>query len=86
MLPKKCFINMHCPFCSGFDFSTLDTRPNIKKNHIRRRRICHTCNNKFTTIEIVYTLCCRNKSNETMPPRNKKKLNNLNKKTDEQQL
>lgn len=84
MLPKKCFTNMHCPFCSGLDFSTLDTRPNIKKNHVRRRRVCNTCNNKFTTIEIIYAVSCRNKSNEIMPPRNKKKLNNLNKKTHEQ--
>lgn len=42
---------MHCPFCSAVDTKVIDSRLVSEGNHVRRRRECITCNERFTTYE-----------------------------------
>ncbi|MDF2567598.1 MAG: transcriptional regulator NrdR [Oscillospiraceae bacterium] len=46
---------MNCPFC-GFDESkVIDSRPTDDGEKIRRRRECLSCQNRFTTYEVIET-------------------------------
>ena len=47
---------MKCPFCGKEDNRVIDSRPVEENNSIRRRRICDTCNRRFTTYEKVETI------------------------------
>jgi transcriptional repressor NrdR len=43
---------MKCPFCSNLGSKVLDSRV-TSDGRIRRRRICESCNRRFTTYEKV---------------------------------
>jgi transcriptional repressor NrdR len=42
---------MHCPFCSAVDTKVIDSRLVSEGDHVRRRRECITCEERFTTYE-----------------------------------
>lgn len=44
---------MRCPNCSSLDTQVKDSRPAEDSSVIRRRRVCVTCNFRFTTFERV---------------------------------
>jgi transcriptional repressor NrdR len=44
---------MRCPNCSSLDTQVKDSRPAEDSAVIRRRRVCVTCNFRFTTFERV---------------------------------
>ena len=44
---------MRCPFCGHDDTQVKDSRPTEDNSAIRRRRVCLTCNFRFTTFERV---------------------------------
>jgi transcriptional repressor NrdR len=44
---------MLCPSCGHFGTRVLDSRPSNENRSIRRRRECDSCNQRFTTFEIV---------------------------------
>lgn len=44
---------MRCPNCGSLDTQVKDSRPTEDSNAIRRRRVCLTCQFRFTTFERV---------------------------------
>ncbi len=44
---------MRCPNCGSLDTQVKDSRPTEESSVIRRRRVCITCNFRFTTFERV---------------------------------
>ena len=44
---------MRCPSCASLDTQVKDSRPTEDSAAIRRRRVCLTCNFRFTTFERV---------------------------------
>lgn len=44
---------MHCPFCKHTDTRVLDSRVAEEGGAIRRRRVCGSCEKRFTTIEQI---------------------------------
>jgi transcriptional repressor NrdR len=44
---------MRCPNCASLDTQVKDSRPTEDSSVIRRRRVCLTCNFRFTTFERV---------------------------------
>ena len=42
---------MRCPFCGEIDTIVKDSRPTEDGSAIRRRRLCPTCDSRFTTFE-----------------------------------
>ena len=44
---------MRCPGCGSLDTQVKDSRPTEDSSVIRRRRVCLTCNFRFTTFERV---------------------------------
>lgn len=44
---------MHCPFCRHADTRVADSRASEDGSTIRRRRVCNSCERKFSTIEQV---------------------------------
>lgn len=44
---------MRCPYCGHEDTQVRDSRPTEDDTAIRRRRVCPTCNGRFTTFERV---------------------------------
>ena len=42
---------MHCPYCRNTDTKVLDSRVADEGGAIRRRRVCSSCEKRFTTIE-----------------------------------
>jgi len=44
---------MRCPSCGSLDTQVKDSRPSEDSSAIRRRRLCLTCNFRFTTFERV---------------------------------
>ena len=44
---------MRCPSCNSLDTQVKDSRPTEDSSVIRRRRVCMTCNFRFTTFERV---------------------------------
>jgi transcriptional repressor NrdR len=47
---------MKCPYCGEENNHVVDTRPVEDENCIRRRRICDSCNHRFTTYERIETI------------------------------
>ena len=47
---------MKCPFCSRDNTRVIDSRPADDNNSIRRRRLCDSCQKRFTTYEKVETI------------------------------
>jgi transcriptional repressor NrdR len=43
---------MHCPFCAEIDTKVIDSRLVAEGEHVRRRRECLTCHERFTTYEM----------------------------------
>jgi transcriptional repressor NrdR len=56
-LPKPAALHylplMRCPFCQGEDTQVKDSRPADDGAAIRRRRLCGSCEARFTTFERV---------------------------------
>lgn len=44
---------MHCPFCRDTDTRVLDSRVADDGGSIRRRRVCQSCEKRFTTVEAM---------------------------------
>ena len=44
---------MRCPSCGSLDTQVKDSRPTEDSGAIRRRRVCLSCNDRFTTFERV---------------------------------
>jgi transcriptional repressor NrdR len=44
---------MRCPNCASLDTQVKDSRPTEDSSVIRRRRVCLSCNSRFTTFERV---------------------------------
>src|ERR1700687_5741548 len=44
---------MRCPSCNSLDTQVKDSRPSEDSAAIRRRRVCISCNFRFTTFERV---------------------------------
>ena len=44
---------MRCPSCGSLDTQVKDSRPTEDSSVIRRRRVCLSCNFRFTTFERV---------------------------------
>jgi len=42
---------MHCPFCSAPETRVIDSRLSNDGEHVRRRRECMSCGDRFTTYE-----------------------------------
>ncbi len=45
--------SIKCPICGYTDSKVVDSRPTEENTSIRRRRECLSCQNRFTTYEIV---------------------------------
>lgn len=44
---------MKCPFCSTPDTRVIDSRLANESNQVRRRRVCGSCDSRFTTYETL---------------------------------
>ena len=44
---------MHCPFCSVQETKVIDSRLVSDGSHVRRRRECTVCKERFTTFEMA---------------------------------
>ncbi len=44
---------MKCPICGYTESRVIDSRPTEENSSIRRRRECLSCQNRFTTYEVV---------------------------------
>ena len=42
---------MRCPFCAADDTRVIDSRPAETGKEVRRRRVCASCDQRFTTYE-----------------------------------
>ncbi len=47
---------MNCPFCRSAETRVVDSRANEDGTAIRRRRLCPSCNQRFTTVETMSML------------------------------
>ena len=47
---------MRCPYCDGVDTRVVDSRDTESREAIRRRRVCVSCGQRFTTYEKVEAL------------------------------
>lgn len=43
---------MMCPSCDSFDSRVIDSRQDIDRNMVKRKRQCIACGEKWTTVEI----------------------------------
>lgn len=59
---------MRCPECNADDSRVIDSRPADDGAAIRRRRLCETCDTRFTTYErCERTLMVRKRSGDLEP-------------------
>ena len=66
---------MHCPFCGAIDTKVIDSRLVSEGDHVRRRRECITCEDRFTTYESAELVMPRIiKGDGTREPFNEDKL------------
>jgi transcriptional repressor NrdR len=66
---------MRCPFCSAADTKVIDSRLVAEGDHVRRRRECLSCSERFTTYEAAELLMPRViKSNGSREPFDESKL------------
>ncbi|MDQ1250687.1 MAG: transcriptional repressor NrdR [Actinomycetota bacterium] len=42
---------MHCPYCRNVDSRVLDSRTTDDGSTVRRRRVCPSCDRRFSTLE-----------------------------------
>jgi len=47
---------LRCPFCNNQDTKVIDSRSQDENSVIRRRRLCDSCEKRFTTFERVDTI------------------------------
>ena len=47
---------MKCPYCGKENTRVVDSRPVDEDNSIRRRRVCDSCEKRFTTYEKVESI------------------------------
>lgn len=47
---------MKCPVCGYTESKVIDSRPTEEGSSIRRRRECLSCQNRFTTYEVIESL------------------------------
>jgi transcriptional repressor NrdR len=57
---------MHCPYCRSTDTRVLDSRVADDGGAIRRRRVCPSCEKRFSTVEQMQ-LTVRKRSGATEP-------------------
>ena len=50
---------MHCPFCSDVETKVIDSRLISDGGQVRRRRVCQSCGERFTTFEVPELLLPR---------------------------
>jgi transcriptional regulator NrdR family protein len=43
-----------CPHCGASTSRVTNSRPVLSRNGVRRRRQCEGCDQRFTTIELIY--------------------------------
>jgi len=66
---------MHCPFCSAEDTKVIDSRLVAEGDQVRRRRVCLSCHERFTTFEVAELVMPRIiKQNGTREPFDENKL------------
>jgi len=66
---------MHCPFCGAIDTKVIDSRLVAEGDHVRRRRECITCEERFTTYETAELVMPRIiKTDGVREPFNEEKL------------
>src|SRR5262249_16285318 len=53
MTAREYWPPMRCPNCGSLDTQVKDSRPTQDSSVIRRRRVCLSCNFRFTTFERV---------------------------------
>ena len=44
---------MHCPYCNASETEVIDSRLAAEGAQVRRRRSCNSCQERFTTFEMV---------------------------------
>lgn len=44
---------MYCPYCGNVKTKVINSRVSSLGDSVRRRRLCHRCERRFTTIEIL---------------------------------
>ena len=44
---------MKCPNCGSMNTHVIDSRFSKSTNATRRRRLCHDCNHRFTSYEVI---------------------------------
>jgi transcriptional repressor NrdR len=69
---------MFCPFCKHPDSRVIDSRTNEDGGAIRRRRQCHECQRRFTTVETTLLLIVK-KSGVAEPFSRSKVINGVRK-------
>lgn len=52
MPPRPAAEMVHCRFCSSSDVNTIDSRPADRPAWRRRRKVCNTCHQRWSTIEL----------------------------------
>lgn len=66
---------MHCPFCGEEDTRVIDSRLVANGGEVRRRRVCQSCQERFTTYESAEVAMPRIvKSNGAREPFSEEKL------------
>ena len=66
---------MRCPFCHRDDDRVLDTRAAKDGYVVRRKRVCTSCNRRFTTNEQIEQTCIRVvKRDQTREPFDREKI------------
>ena len=66
---------MHCPYCNESDTKVIDSRLAAEGAQVRRRRQCNSCQERFTTFEVVEVVMPRIiKSSGKIEPYDNEKL------------
>lgn len=53
------FEKMICPFCGKDQLAVIDSRDAENNEVVRRRRVCESCDRRFTTYERVEDMCLK---------------------------
>ena len=69
---------MHCPFCRSTDTRVLDSRVADDGGAIRRRRVCPSCEKRFSTVEQMQLMVVK-RSGATEPFTREKAISGVRK-------
>ena len=69
---------MHCPYCRNTDTRVLDSRVADDGGAIRRRRVCPTCEKRFSTVEQMQLMVLK-RSGATEPFTREKAISGVRK-------